>query len=188
MTRKIGLPVLKMADHGRRSLPQIQKNLEVGNESSQCKGSFECQSQNCLFFKEYGRHDKANFDIISPDCSVCRICKSPAIVLACPAVKVWEFDDNYVVVKHTGKHTCPYVPLVANNEHTIAENVKMRPDLPPKKLQREAMLSQLYGGKTIGEVKVTAQAMIDTRKIASVRSKSIKSTHPLGHSIEALKN
>lgn len=141
----------------KKAITSNTKEVRSGKRKiAKCKGSFECQSQNCLFLKQYGRHNKANFDIISPDCSVCRICKSPAFFLDCPAVKIWEFDDNYVVVKHSGKHTCPYVPRVANDEHTIAEHVKMRPGLPPKKLQREAMLSQLYGGKTIGEVKVTA--------------------------------
>ena len=101
---------------------------EVGGgkrKIAKCKGSFERQSQNCLFLKEYGRHKKANFDIISSDCSVCRICKSPAVFLDCPVVKVWEFDDNYFVVKHSGKHTCSYVPLVANNEHAIAQHLQM---------------------------------------------------------------
>lgn len=153
---------------------------------AKCKGSYECLSEHCLFLGEYGRHNRANFDVISPDCVVCRICKSPASFSDCPAVKIWEFHDHYVVVKHSGKHTCPYAPLVAKSKNTIEENVKMQPDLPPKKLQREAMLNQLYGGKNIAEVKATARAMIDTRKIASIRSKEIKSTHPLGHSIDAL--
>ena len=163
---------------------------ELGNgkrKIAKCKGSYECLSEECLFLTEYGKHNRANFDVISPDCVVCRICKSPARFLDCPAVKIWEFHEHYVIIKHSGKHTCPCAPLGAKSKQKIEENVKIRPDLPPKKLQREALLSQLYGGKNIAEVKETARAMIDTRKISTIRCKEIKGNRPLGHSIDALK-
>ena len=59
--------------------------------------------------------------------------------------------------------------------------------MPPKKLQRETILSELYGGKTIDEVKSTARLMINTRKISSVKREQVRSTHLFGHSIDALK-
>ena len=58
--------------------------------------------------------------------------------------------------------------------------------MPPKRIQREAILDQLYSGKTI-EVKSTARAMIDTKKISSVKRIQSQSIRPFGHSLDALK-
>ena len=153
---------------------------------AKCRGSYECRSADCMFLTEYGKNNTANFDFAS-ESAICRICKAHAIFHPCPALKVWEFYDNYVIIKHAGKHTCYAVPVISKDNKAIKENVAKRPDLPPKQIQREAILSELYGGKTIDEVKSTARSMIDTRKISSVKRKHGQSTHPFGHSIDALK-
>ena len=114
---------------------------------AKCRGSYECTSADCMFRTEYGKNNTANFDVTS-ECSICRICKAHP----CPALKVWEFYDHYVMIKHAGKHTCHPVPDVLKTNKAMEENVRKRPDLPPKKLQRETILSELYGGKTIDEV------------------------------------
>lgn len=111
----------------------------------------------------------------------------PALFLECPAVKVWEFQDHYVLVRHTGVHTCHPVPSFSQRDEQVKENVEKRLDLPPKRIQREAILDQLYSGKTIEEVKSTARAMIDTKKMASVKRLQSKSIRPFGHSLDALK-
>ena len=67
------------------------------------------------------------------------------------------------------------------------ENVEKRLDLPPKRIQREAILDQLYSGKTIEEAKSKARAMIDTKKISPVKIIQSQSIRPFGHSLDALK-
>lgn len=91
------------------------------------------------------------------------------------------------MVKHTGKHTCDPIPVVSKSKKAIEDNIRKRPDLPPKRVQREAILSELYSGKNIEEVKSTARAMIDTRKISLAKREQNQRTHPLGHSVDALK-
>ena len=118
---------------------------------------------------------------------VCRICKMPALFRKCPAVKVWEFQDHYVLVKHTGVNTCHPVPPFSQRDEQVKENVEKRLDLPPKRIQREAILDQLYSGKTIEEVKSKARAMIDTKKISPVKRIQSQSIRPFGHSLDALK-
>lgn len=58
----------------------------------------------------------------------------PALFRACPAVKVWEFQDHYVLVKHTGVHTCHPVPPFSQRDEQVKENVEKRLDLPPKRI------------------------------------------------------
>lgn len=118
---------------------------------------------------------------------VCRICNMPALFHECPAVKVWEFQDHYLLVKHTGVHTCHPVPPFSQRDEQVKENVEKHLDLPPKRIQREAILDQLYSGKTIEEVKSKARAMIDTKKISPVKRIQSQSIRPFGHSLDALK-
>ena len=56
--------------------------------------------------------------------------------------------------------------------------------MPPKQIQREAILDELYSGKTIEEVNSVAKAMIDTRKISSVKQLKVRQYNPLGKSQE----
>ena len=51
----------------------------------------------------------------------------------------------------------------------------------------EAILDQLYSGKTIEEAKSKARAMIDTKKISPVKRIQSQSIRPFGHSLDALK-
>lgn len=111
----------------------------------------------------------------------------PALFHECPAVKVWEFQDHYVLVKHTGVHTCHPVPPFTQRDEQVKENVEKRLDLPPKRIQREAISDQLYSGKTIEEVKSKARAMIDTKKISPVKRIQSQSIRPFGHSLDALR-
>lgn len=140
-----------------------------------------------MFLKEFGKNNTVNLDSLSENCVVCRICKMPALFREYPAVKVWEFQDHYVLVKHTGVHTCHPVPPFSQRDEQVKENVEKRLDLPPKRIQREAILDQLYSGNTIEEVKSTARAMIDTKKISSVKRIQSQSIRPFGHSLDALK-
>ena len=76
------------------------------------------------------------------------------------------------------------VPLTPKNKE-VEKNLRNHPDLPPKRIQREAILNELYSEKKIEEVKATAT--IDTRKISSVKRVQSQMIHPFGHSIDALK-
>lgn len=153
---------------------------------AKCRGSYECTSADCMFRTEYGKNNTSIFDFTS-ECVICKICKAAAIFHPCPAVKIWEFSDHYVIIKHAGKHTCHPAPVFSKANKAMEENVRKRSDLPPKQIQRETILSELHGGKSIEEIKSTARSMIDTRKISSVKREQGQSTHPFGHSIDALK-
>ena len=172
----------------KKAITSNTKELPKGSRKiAKCKGSYECSSSECMFCKEFGKNNTVNFDSLSENCVVCRICKMPALFRECSAVKVWEFQDHYVLVKHTGVHTCHPVPLFSQRDEQVKENVEKRLDLPPKRIQREAMLDQLYSGKTIKEVKSTARAMIDTKKISSLKRIQSQSIGPFGHCLDALK-
>ena len=149
-SKKGRLASLRDGRHWKKTITSNTKELPKGSRKiAKCKGSYECSSSECMFRKEFRKNNTVNFDSLSENCVVCRICKMPGPFRECPAVKVWEFQDHYVLVKHTGVHTCHPVPPFSQRDEQVKENVEKCLDLPPKRIQREAILDQLYSGKII---------------------------------------
>ena len=72
-----------------------------------CKGSLRCPNEMCWYKKKYGKENRVNFEKQNGT-SVCHSCHTVPEDVICPAVKIWEVNDNKtkVTVYHYGKHTC----------------------------------------------------------------------------------
>ena len=66
-------------------------------------GSFQCVNKNFAFLKYYGKQKRLKFNPANQSCSVYGNVKN---YNTCPAIKIWEFDDDlcYVKVLHNGYH------------------------------------------------------------------------------------
>lgn len=80
---------------------------------ARCKGSPKCVNDACLYLKQFYKRNRVHFQVKGGE-NICHSCGAPAVSVACPARKVWEFDDKrgMVDVCHHGEHTC--IPQAAS--------------------------------------------------------------------------
>ncbi|XP_066914915.1 uncharacterized protein [Clytia hemisphaerica] len=106
-----------------------------------CLGSPVCLNDECTFLKFYNKRNRIQFTKSNKRAmdAKCKVCGLVAVVIQCPAVKIWEFDEiqSKVTIKHTGKHTCEainvsevpeavYTRFAANPERNIENNRHQR--------------------------------------------------------------
>ena len=89
-----------------------------------CLGSFQCINENCAFLKYYGKQNRLRFN---PTNQACSIYEQEGDYKACPAIKIWEFDDDLCCVKvfHNCYRTCEARKLF---KHTEDVNKKLSQD------------------------------------------------------------
>ena len=89
-----------------------------------CLGSFQCINENCAFLKYYGKQNRLRFN---PTNQACSIYEQEGDYKACPAIKIWEFDDDVCCVKvfHNCYRTCEARKLF---KHTEDVNKKLSQD------------------------------------------------------------
>ena len=89
-----------------------------------CLGSFQCINENCAFLKYYGKQNRLRFNLTNQACS---IYEQEGDYKACPAIKIWEFDDDLCCVKvfHNCYRTCEARKLF---KHTEDVNKKLSQD------------------------------------------------------------
>ena len=80
---------------------------------ARCKGSPKCVNDACPYLKQFYKRNRVHFQVKGGE-NICHSCGAPAVSVACPARKVWEFDDKrgMVDVCHHGEHTC--IPQAAS--------------------------------------------------------------------------
>ena len=78
-------------------------------KSATCKGSFSCENSNCIFQLESGEENSAHFKTESDD-KFCNLCGQIMTFRPYYACKIWEFQEEHVIVKHFGYHTCVLKP------------------------------------------------------------------------------
>ena len=105
-------------------------------------------------------------------------------VSECPALKVWEFSDDFV--RHLGQHRCVAKPMKNSQTCLPAANEALPSRLNPNEIQRKELLTDIIEGKIEKELD-TAKTVVDTTKIANKQQVSRKVLYPLGHSLHALK-
>ena len=83
----------------------FSKEFKGLRRKASCLGSFQCVNENCAFLKYYGKQNRLQFN---PANQAYNVCGQEGDYKACPAIKIWECDDDscYVKVFHNGYYTC----------------------------------------------------------------------------------
>jgi hypothetical protein len=91
----------------KRWITSSRTGLNGVRRVARCAGCEVCSNDNCSFKKQYGIANKVQFQTVN-GLSVCFTCGSVPERVSCPAVKIWEHENNskYVTVFHDGMHTC----------------------------------------------------------------------------------
>ena len=183
---------LKSSKDGRpwgSSITASTKSFPAGaRKLAKCSGSYVCISEECMYRKEFLKANRFHFKHdIATDQWRCGVCFSIAKFVECPALKVWEFSDDHVIIKHLGNHTCVAKPMKNSQTCLPPANEASPSALKPKEIQRKELLTAIVEGKTKKELLDTAKRVVDTKKIANEQQASRKVFYPLGHSLDALK-
>ena len=82
-----------------------RQRLNGLRKKASCLGSFWCVTENYAFLKYHGKQNRLLFN---PADQVCSVCGQEGGYNACPAIKIWEFDDDscHVKVFYNGYHIC----------------------------------------------------------------------------------
>ena len=79
------------------------------------------------------------------------------------AKKIWEFHDEYVIIKHVGKHTCVAKKLTTVPE-TISKTFRKSSKTKPSKLQRDSLVQNLRESADINAITELASRLLDKKK------------------------
>ena len=183
---------LKSSKDGRpwgSSITASTKLFAAGaRKLAKCSGSYECIFEECMYKKEFQKTNHFHFKHdIGTDQWRCGVCFSIAKFVECPALKVWEFSDDYVIIKHQGNHTRVAKTMKKSQTCLPPANEAPPSRLKLKEIQRKELLTAIIEGKTKKELQDTAKRVVDTKKIANEQQASRKAFHPLGYSLDALK-
>lgn len=153
---------LKSSKDGRpwgNSMTASTKLFPAGaRKLAKCSGSYECTSEQCVYKKELLKTNRFHFKHdIATDQWQCGICFSTAKYVECPAVKVWEFSDDHVIVKHQGNHTCVARSINNSQSCPLPANEASPSRLKPKEIQRQEILTAIIEGKTKKELLDTSK-------------------------------
>ena len=89
----------------------VKGDLTNGKRKSAAyKGTTFCNNDECMFYLEYRKRNTTHIKKRESD-QICMLCSLTMKSLSCKAWKIWEFqDDNLVIVKHHGNHSCELKP------------------------------------------------------------------------------
>ena len=98
-----------------------------------CKGSYRCANNNCMYLVEYGVVNSVQFKKIDGQL-VCSLCHSIPEFLPCSARRYLVIMRDTVTVYHYGDHTCHVKPSSGTSEtkeDVIKEYLRKNPDAKP---------------------------------------------------------
>ena len=86
----------------------VKGDLTNGKRKSAAyKGTTFCNNDECMFYR---KRNTTHIKKRESD-QICMLCSLTMKSLSCKAWKIWEFqDDNLVIVKHHGNHSCELKP------------------------------------------------------------------------------
>jgi hypothetical protein len=165
--------------------------MEAGNGGvrrvARCAGCNVCSNDNCSFKKQYGIANKVQFQTVN-GLSVCFTSGSVPERVSCPAVKIWEHENNskYVTVLHDGMHTC-VVKKRKFNRRAIREEIARNPGVKPCKLVNDRMVQMMSTDEVCWkEIDSFAEQFVDLKQVHNVRASLVSESQPDGHNFEAL--
>ena len=164
-----------------------RKYFEGLRRGVRCNGAPVCNSNECPFLKNGNGPNRTQFQMHG-SCFQCFTCGTPAITVACHAVKVLEYDkrQEQLVVMHVGNHTCQ-AKLPKVNRQVLLKVVSQNPGVKPNKLVNDQMV-QLMTTDTIdwSQVENVARAFVDIKRVHNARADIVSQNNPLGTNFEAL--
>ena len=101
-----------------------------------CRGSFQCNNDNCPLYLESRKRNQHQFTTIARD-KFCYSCKCLVDRIPCGALKLIEFkmQSRLPEAYHFGNHTCKVKPDIHANDQEIEQNIrKYGATIGPKKL------------------------------------------------------
>ena len=138
-------------------------------KSVACKESTVCNNDDYMFYLE---HRKRNTTHIKKreSSQICMLCGSTMESLPCKARKVWEFqDDNFVIVKHHGNHSCELKPRKPdiNFDEVLKGGIRKG----PTQLQKEYLYDILKKKKSVELLKEAANDIVNKNRIRNHKTK-----------------
>ena len=152
---------------------------------ARCKGSHMCPAECCPFVKLQKGPNKVQFRS-EGGVVVCFSCGNAADAVACSAAKIWEYEQDAVVVMHKGIHSCqPKVKTISRQQ--LMKIVKENLGVKPSKLVNEEMMKVMTADNFSWEhLEKMAESFTDLKRIHNVRAAARNLANPLGNNFEAL--
>ncbi|KAK3726372.1 hypothetical protein QZH41_017769 [Actinostola sp. cb2023] len=134
----------------------------------------------------YGKPNKTQFSKKSGNCIQCACCGYEAEPVKYNARKVWEFEDDNVLVYHFGNHTCEAKIVEEDLSEDASAFFKANVNAKPSQYPYERLRAMLKEGKPIADIYTSASNMAYLKKIQNVKQKVVNTINPVGHSFEAI--
>lgn len=129
---------------------------------------------------------KVQFKTVTARTASCACCGYEVVPIPCDAKKVWEFENNTLMVYHCGNHSCvakkPSADVTKEPSHFFHENTYAKPSQFPQ----ERLRGMLKDGKNIAEIYDEAKGMANLKKMQNIEQKVVNKENPAGHSFDAL--
>jgi hypothetical protein len=152
---------------------------------ARCKGSYVCQSEFCPYVKLHKGPNKVQFKTEGGEV-VCFTCGTKAEEIDCPAVKIWEYERDAVIVMHIGIHTCQLKTKKISRDQLL-KVVNENPGVKPSKLVNDEMVKFMTAdGFSWEHLEKIAESFTDIKRIHNVRAEARSLANPLGNNYEAL--
>ena len=131
-----------------------------------------------MFYLEYRKRNTTHIKKRESS-QICMLCGSTMESLPCKAWKVWEFqDDNFVIVKHHGNHSCALKPRKPdiNFDEVLKGGIRKG----PTQLQKEYLYDILKKKKSVVLLKEAANDLVNKNRIRNHKTKLEKQNNPHG--------
>ena len=169
---------------GRRWTTWVTSSRQGFNglrRTANCKGCLICKNPHCKFFKTYQKENAYHFRN-----GKCKTCGKEAESIICQCKKIWEFNEEEVVIYHYGFHNC--IPKLndpaPNNNERLKEKLSKR-NATPQQAANETIVEVIENGN-LDDIDAVVDSVLDKQKLKNLRKKVINESQPLGHSFEAV--
>jgi hypothetical protein len=139
---------------------------------SRCKGSLCCTAQECGYLKEHNRCNKYHFQAKS-GVTTCFSCGNKPQLVACPAIKVLEYDRSLkaVTVFHGGFHTCAIKRrLKQTTRSAIVTAIRRNPNVKPNRLKNNEMVNtMLVDDFRWTDIEALAEQYADVKQVQNIQ-------------------
>ena len=151
-----------------------------------CKGSLRCPNEMCWYKKKYGKENRVNFEKQNGT-SVCHSCHTVPEDVICPAVKIWEVNDNKtkVTVYHYDKHTCVAVKKAISDE-LAAKAFQMSRQLKPQRYINDKIISAIETASCVDDVYEVANTFVNNSTLSNIKAKARAELEHTGHNFDAV--
>lgn len=162
-----------------------RKGLQGVRRITDCRGSFTCTNPFCSMAG--GRTNQAHFKKGQSGIKQCSLCDEAVLRRPCPAVKVWEYQDQLTVM-YNGTHTCQAkVKRVTDQE--IRKVIQENPSMPASKLivnKMTQMMTSEGGAVPWADIINVAEKFVDVKEVHNQKARMKGEKLPHGHNFDAV--